>query len=99
MATRVSKELNYNPNLKIEEFDVSKIDKTNVVNYLLIMNRHDVSRTFLMKLFGSFNGDSMIHQYDTFTVPAKGFSFKNDKGKIVHLTGTCIVPVFYFWYV
>ena len=83
MAARVSKELKYNPNLKIEEFDVSKIDKSNVVNYLLIMNRHDVSRTFLMKLFGSFDGDSMIHQYDTFTVPAKAFSFKNDKGKMV----------------
>ncbi|MBR6289260.1 MAG: hypothetical protein IKR19_07995 [Acholeplasmatales bacterium] len=83
MATRVSKELKYNPNLKIEEFDVSKIDKNNVINYLLIMNRHDVSRTLLMKLFGSFDGESMIHQYDTFVVPAGGFSFKNSKGKMV----------------
>lgn len=83
MAARVSKEWKLNPSITVTEFDVDKIDQTNVVNYLLIMNQHDVTRTLLMKLFGSFDGKSLCHHYDTFTVPAKGFKFINNKDKEV----------------
>ena len=88
MATRVSKYIKAS-NIHVDKFDIDKVTKDNVVDYILKLTRHDVSRSLFMKLFGSFNGETMIHQYDTFTVPAGAFSFDNgtpDKPKIVSNT-------------
>ena len=83
MATRVSTHWDYNPNLDITEFDKDKITKNNLVNMMLLLKQSDVSSSLVMNLFGSFNGKSLCHHYDTFTVPVGGFSFINKKGKLV----------------
>lgn len=76
MAARVSKYIKAS-NIQVDKFDIDKVTKDNVVDYILKLTRTDVSRTLFMKLFGSFDGKTLIHQYDTFTVPVGGFSFDN----------------------
>lgn len=83
---RVSKHWNYNPKLDITEFNLEELNASNLVNELLVLKQSDVSFTFMMNLFGNFNGKSMCHQYDTFDIPPHGFVFKNAKGKEVSNT-------------
>lgn len=76
-STRVSKHWKYNPNIKVTEFNLDEINKDNLVNHILLLKSSDVSRSLIMKLFGSFNGKSFVNHYDTFDVPAGGFTFNN----------------------
>jgi hypothetical protein len=78
---RVSKHWEYNPNIKIDKFDIDDLNEKNLINYLLILSQSDVSYSLIMRLFGSFNGKSLCHQYDTFDVPAKYYHYTNEKGK------------------
>jgi hypothetical protein len=50
----------------------------------------------IMQLFGSFNGTSLCHHYDTFTVPAGAFKFINEKGKEVSNTNS-FITTFGIW--
>ena len=79
MAARVSKEWKYNDSIKIDEFDLNTVNKDNLINQLLKITSEDITRSFMMKLFGTFKGKNFCHHYDTFTVPAKAFSFLDPK--------------------
>lgn len=80
---RVSKHWKLNPNITVENFNLDEVNKDNLINHLLVLKQSDVSYSFMMNIFGSFNGKSLCHQYDTFEVPPKAFKFINDKGKEV----------------
>lgn len=85
MATqkRVSKHWNYDPKNNIESFNIEELNENNLINQLLVLKQSDVSYSLLMTLFGSFNGKSLCHQYDTFNVPVGAYRFTNQKGKEV----------------
>lgn len=80
---RVSKHWNLNPRLNIEEFNIDEINEDNLVNELLVLKQDDISYSFMMNMFGSFNGKCFCHHYDTFDVPVGAFKFINKKGKEV----------------
>ena len=84
MMKRVSKHWEYNPKNDVESFDLESINSSNLINNLLVMNQHDVSYSMMMKLFGSFNGSSLCHQYDTFDVYPRKYSYIDEKGKTVY---------------
>lgn len=96
MATRVSKHWEYNPKFDVEVFDISTLNKDNIINQFLVMKQSDVSSELIMKVFGSFNGKKMCNHYDTFKVPAGAFKFKNDKGKEVSNTNP-FITTFGIW--
>lgn len=84
MATkRISKHWEINNNIKVEEFNLDEINKSNLVNHMIVLKQSDVSYSMIMTLFGSFDGKSLCHHYDTFDVPVGAFSFTNKKGKVV----------------
>ncbi len=83
MAIRKTTHYTYNSRYKVDNFDISKVDKSNVVNHFLVMKLEDISSSVIMELFGEFNGQSLIHHYDTFDVPVGAFKFVNSKGKEV----------------
>lgn len=80
---RVSKHWNLNAKLNIEEFNIDEINEDNLVNELLVLKQDDISYSFMMNMFGSFNGKCFCHHYDTFDVPVGSFKFINKKGKEV----------------
>lgn len=80
---RVSKHWNLNTKLNIEEFNIDEINEDNLVNELLVLKQDDISYSFMMNMFGSFNGKCFCHHYDTFDVPVGSFKFINKKGKEV----------------
>lgn len=82
-AKRISKHWELNNNIKVEEFNLDEINKSNLVNHMIVLKQSDVSYSMIMTLFGSFNGKSLCHHYDTFDVPTGAFSFTNKKGKVV----------------
>lgn len=98
MATkmRVSKHYDYNPRYDVKEFSLKDIDKNNIVNHFLVLKQSDVTYSFIMELFGEFNGSSFINPYDTFTVPAHKFEFEDKSGKIVSNT-TSFITTFGIW--
>jgi len=82
MATvRKSKHWNLNPNSNVTEFNKDEINKNNLINQLLVFKQSDLTFSLIMELFGSFNGEPLCHQYDTFDVPAKAYYYIDDKGK------------------
>ena len=83
MATiRKAKHWNYDPNIKVEEFNKDEINSRNLINHLLLFKQSDLSFSLIMELFGSFGSDSLCKQYDTFDVPAGAFEYTDDKGKV-----------------
>lgn len=86
MAARKTTHYTYNPKFDVDHFDITQVNKSNVVNHILAMKFEDVSSNVVMELFGEFNGKSIVHQYDTFDVPVGKFSFVNEKGKTVSNT-------------
>ena len=83
MAKRVSKHWEMNPKITVEKFNLDEINHENLVNQLLVLKQSDITYSFMMSMFGSFNGKCFCHQYDTFTVPVGAYSFENAKGKVV----------------
>ena len=65
-----------------ESIDIERINKDNIVNYMLILNQVDITYSFIMEVFGEFNGESLVNPYDTFTVPISKYSYEKN-GKIV----------------
>lgn len=80
---RVSRHWNFNPKINVDEFNLNEINEDNLVNELLALKQEDVSYSFMMNMFGSFNGKCFCHHYDTFDVPVGAFKFTNAKGKEV----------------
>ncbi len=83
MATRKSVHYNYNPRYDVEHFDLSTVNKDNIVNQFLVMTHDDICSNVIMEIFGEFNGKSLVHHYDTFDVPVGRFHYTNEKGKEV----------------
>ena len=83
---RTSKMWKINPRLEVTEFNLEDITKDNFINHLLVLKQSDISYSFMMQLFGSFEGNIFCHPYDTFEVPEKGFSFTDKKGKVHYNT-------------
>lgn len=80
---RKSKHWNLNPNISVTEFNLDEVNESNLINHLLVLRQPDVTYSFMMRMFGSFNGKTLCKQYDTFTVPIGAYKFKNKKGKEV----------------
>lgn len=78
---RVSKHWEINPRIAVEEFNLDEINKDNLINELLVLRQDDVTYSFMMNMFGSFNGKYFCHHYDTFEVPIGAFKFTDKKGK------------------
>lgn len=90
---RVSKRWNFNKALSIDTFNLDEVNESNLVNELLVLKQSDITYSFMMNMFGIFNGKSLCKQYDTFEVPAGGFRFKNAKGKEVSNTTPFITTI------
>lgn len=80
---RVAKHWKYDPKFDVEEFNLDTLNESNLINQLLKMKQSDFTYSFIMNCFGSFNGKSLCHHYDTFDVPVGAFKFTNEKGKEV----------------
>lgn len=93
MKKRISNHWKLNPNITVEKFNLEEINKSNLVNHLLVLNQADVSYSVIMTLFGSFNGSNLCNQYDTFEVPVNGFKFIDKKGKLVSNTNPFITTI------
>ncbi len=98
MASKARESKYYKYNDKVGDpsvFDVHAITRDNIVNYILIMEQKDVTYTFMMEVFGEFNGVSLVNPFDTFTVPIGRFSYMN-KGKLVKNTNE-FITTFGIW--
>lgn len=94
---RESKHYEYNVKFgDPEKIDINNFSKDNIVNYFLILTQKDITYTFMMETFGEFNGESLVHPYDTFTVPEGRFSYTDNKGK-VHSNKNKFVTTFGIW--
>lgn len=94
---RESKNYKYNTSLgDPEKIEIDKLSKDNIVNYMLILKQSDITYTFMMEVFGEFNGQTLVNPYDTFTVPIGRFSYEDKKGKIVSNTNS-FVTTFGIW--
>lgn len=93
MASRESKMWKLNPNVSVTEFNLDEVTENNLVNQLLVLKQSDVTYSFMMRMFGSFNGKSLCKQYDIFTVPIGGYKFLNKKGKEVSNTSPFITTI------
>ena len=83
MSKRIAKNWEVNPNITVTEFNLDEVNEKNLINQLLVLKHDDVTYSFMMNLFGEFNGKSLCKQYDTFTVPANAYRFLDKKGKEV----------------
>lgn len=93
---RVSKHYEYNTKFgDPTEIAIEDITKENVVNYILIIEQHDITFSLIMELFGEFDGQSLVNPYDTFTVPVGRFWFIKG-GKTVKNTNE-FVTTFGIW--
>lgn len=72
---RVAKEWKLNPSIKVESFDLNEVNSINLINQLLKLKQSDITYSFMMNIFGSFDGKVLCHPYDIFEVPAKAFEF------------------------
>lgn len=82
MATvRKSKHWSLDPGSKVEVFNKDEINSKNLINQLLVFKQSDLSFSLIMELFGSFGGNSLCKQYDTFDVPTNAYYYIDEKGK------------------
>lgn len=93
MASRESKMWKLNPSISVTEFNLDEVTENNLVNQLLVLKQSDVTYSFMMRMFGSFNGKSLCKQYDTFTVPIGGYKFLNKKGKEISNTSSFVTTI------
>ena len=81
MSKRVSICLNKNkPFKKIDDILNTKITKENISDVLLSMSDKDVTNTFMMSVFGKFNGKSICNPYDTLIIPKFHYALQHGKG-------------------
>ena len=52
---RVAKEWKLNPSIKVESFDLNEVNSTNLINQLLKLKQSDITYSFMMNIFGSFD--------------------------------------------
>lgn len=98
MATKMreSKQYEYNKQFGDPEiFELDKLNRDNIVNYILILSQSDITYSFMMEVFGEFNGESLVNPYDTFTVPVGKYSYMS-KGKEVS-NKTSFITTFGIW--
>lgn len=70
-----------------EKFNLQELNADNLVGNMLALKQEDVTFSFIMESFGSFNGKSLCHPYDTFDVPKGLYNFTDLKtGKLVSNT-------------
>ena len=99
MATkRVSKNWSYDPSKDVEAFNIDEVNSSNLINHILKITQKDITYSTIMRLFGSFNGKSLCHQYDTFTVPAGAYKYTNENGKEVSNTNAFVTTIGIFLY-
>ena len=96
---RKSNEYKYNVRYgEPKEVKVEDINRDNIVNYMYILKQSDITYSFLMEIFGEFNGESMVNPYDRFTVNKGVYSYADTKGKVVSNTES-FVTTFGIWIV
>lgn len=88
-AKRVSKHINTSTNYNHID-DISTIDVTtdNLYDVLMSLKEKDITASFIMGIFGEFNGKAICHPYDTITVP-KGV-YHNNKNEFTTTVGIWI---------
>lgn len=88
---RIAKVYKYDPNLKIDKFNIDQITPSNIVNHFLVMTQHDITYSVMMRLFGNFNDKTDYNPYDMFDVPKGKFTFLSEpdsSGKRKELSNT-----------
>jgi len=94
---RTSKHYEYNRSFgDPKEIDIENLSRDNIVNYMLILKQSDITYSFMMEVFGEFDGESLVNPYDTFTVPVGRYGFENKNGKLVYNTNT-FITTFGIW--
>ena len=67
---RVSKQLNNGTDFKkIDNIGDTEITKNNLVDVLLSLEDKDICASFIMEIFGEFDGKSLCNPYDTLVIP------------------------------
>lgn len=94
MNKRVSKQLNnsYTFN-KIEDISSVKITEKNIADVLLSIDEKDITASFVMTIFGEFNGKSICNPYDTLLVP-KGL-YHGNKNNFITTAGCWVYNKFF----
>lgn len=83
---RVSKLLNSSASFnKIEDVKNTPITKSNLINILFSFEEKDVTASFLMDIFGEFNGKSLCNPYDTLKIPIG--LYHNNKNEFITTVG------------
>ena len=86
-----------NPRYKdITVFDKESLNKDNLVNQILVLKDSDITSSLIMDLFGTFNGSTLVHHYDTFEVPAGAFKYTDQNGK-EHSNKNAFTTTFGIW--
>ena len=63
---RTSKHYEYNRSFgDPKEIDIENLSRDNIVNYMLILKQSDITYSFMMEVFGEFDGESLVNPYDT----------------------------------
>lgn len=78
---------------KLSSLEGITLTRNNLVGYLLALKESDITYSFIMNLFGEFNGKRICNPYDTFDVPVGAFQFVNEKGKTVSNTKKFVTTV------
>lgn len=98
---RVSKHWNGDTNI-IEITPQTEIMQKNLIQVLLSIKEKDVTTSFIMSLFGEFNGKNLCNPYDTFEVPIGGYKYmdngkeKSNKNKFITTIGLWIFNIYFF---
>ena len=86
---RTSKLLNsFTDFTKIEDVKNTPITNKNLIDILFSFEEKDVTASFLMDIFGEFNGKSLCNPYDTLKIP-KGI-YHNNKNEFITTVGLWI---------
>lgn len=86
---RVSKQINRTTNFTVVD-NIANIDITedNLYDVLMSLHEKDITASFIMSIFGDFNGKAICHPYDTITIP-KGV-YHNNKNEFTTTIGIWI---------
>lgn len=78
---------------KIENIKDTKITKNNIGDVLLSLDPKDITMSFLMSIFGEFNGKSLCNPYDVLIVPTG--HYHNNKNKFTTTVGLWIFNILF----
>lgn len=81
MAARIAKHWTPQAGTETDHFDIDQLNERSLVNQLLNFKQSDLTFSFIMQLFGTFNGKSLAHSYDTMDIPVGSYMYIDKNGK------------------